>query len=248
MKHPWPFTRSQELALVQKALAGDTDARNELYLGYHDRIIAAHDHSGIGMYPAKFNNTFNAKGESYESHSGRIFDDVYANALKTFDILKASKGNHPFFTHLQSEIGYRALDVVENNKKESEETLTSSSAVEIGRYNGGKVSSFNYEGGCKRNTAYLDEEHIYDGDAVERRQRKIRNLTRQSLAKLKGTRAGITCKTYLQEAENGKPVVLDLAEKLGMKSGSVYYDFNAAKSALSSDEQDLIQDLLHQAA
>lgn len=249
MINPWPFTRSQELSLVQKALAGDPLAYNELYMGYHDRIISAHVHSAMGQFPAKFNKTFNPNGKRYDEYSGKLFDEIFRNALKSFDIAKASTGNHPFYTHLQSEICYRALDAVEKQKEEQDKTLTSRSVTEYGYRNSGKVTNVNHDEDASRaSNCYVDEGMIYDGDAVERHQSKIRAAKREALARLKGTRAGNTCQAYLKEAEKGKPVVAHLAKKLDVKTGSVYYDFGEARGAFSSDEQDAIQDLLYQAA
>lgn len=244
---PWPFNRSQELALVQAAQAGDYIARNKLYLGYEDRIKTAHVHSGMGYHPAKFYYDFNPKGVKYEDYCDELFE-VFLKALESFDIQKASMGKHPFYTYLAKKIGYAALTKVDEKKKEEENTLTSTTAVELSNRYDGKVSNTNHEGPHGPSKAYLDTDRIYDGDAVEYRQRKIRAKVKDVLSKLKGTRAGNTCEVFLNEAENGKPVVLDVAKKLELTPGLVYYDFNAAKKALSSDEQNITLDLLRKAA
>jgi|GEM_PF-3711265 len=246
-KHPWPFTRTQELQLVTLAQAGDKLARNKLYVGYEKHIESAHVHSGVGLYPTAFKKQYNPKGLTYEEYSGVLFE-LFIKVLETFDIAKASTGRHPFYTYFNKILGKRALDQVEKNKAEAEKALVSTAAIELGCHNSGKVNNVSKEGVHSSSYAYFDEDCIYDGNAVEYRQSKIRATVKKVLANLKDKRAGITCESFLDAAENGKPVILDLAEKLKISSGLVYYDFNAARKTLSSDEQDVAQELLYQAA
>lgn len=111
------MTATIERAFVDLAKKGVKGSAKALFNIYKDVVREHHEFTPIGKTPSKFGYSWNPNHVEY----AEVSDEVYQNfldAIESFDYSQASPtAKLPFLAYFRSNMGYRALDFLDDEKK-----------------------------------------------------------------------------------------------------------------------------------
>ncbi len=243
LKKDYPLTKDQEIDLLDRIVAGDQSAYEEFYTTLDPFLKKAHIHSALGDYPATYHGGINPNGIPYEDYMGTLYNDVLPKIFKMVNKKKFSPENpHPVASFVLAKVGYMAMTAFNQEKAYNEGTIPFS-RIRTVNANHSSDDDYNFN-------SQIDRDNIYDGEAMERRQRRMKNHIKEVIHRVEGHRqVSKTCTAALESAKQGKIKVADVAKAVGYSyRGSVYNDFDVAKKRFSQEETEVILETLRSAA